>query len=124
MSAGMQAADKLWQIDPVAAAQALGPVATDKLHSWQGLRGPFTPEAIAKNLNSVNDPALAKVREDNRKAAMTETDSLKPDDIAYKLGTSLGIPILSRVAGIFNDATPAIPYDANAAAVMVVDYRA
>jgi hypothetical protein len=122
MLAGMQAAEKLWTIDPTAAEQALGASAADKLHSWQGLKGMFSPQEIAANLNAITDPTMAKVRDENRKAAMTETVSLSPSDMAYKLGT--GWPLLNTVTGNITGATPNIPFDANAASVMVSDYRA
>lgn len=122
MAAGMAAADKLWRIDP-AAAEGAFKSAIDKLHVWQGLKDSFTNDEIAKNINSAKDPALVKVREENRKAGLDETSSVTPGDMAYKLGTSWGIPIVSRVANLVTGATPAVSFDPNAASSLVYDYR-
>lgn len=123
MAAGMAAADKLWRASPADAQTALGAAAITKLQAWQALKGSFAPQELAERLNASDDPSTLKAREAAKEAADKETTSLAPGDIAYKMGTSWGIPILSRVANVVTGATPAVPFDSIKGGELVADYR-
>jgi hypothetical protein len=118
MSAAMQAADKLWRNSPTDAEAALGSAAMTKLQAWQALQGNFTPPEIAERLNASDDPSTLKAREAAKDQAETETKSLTPADMAYKLGT--GFPLVGRFTG----ATPNVPFDSIKGGELVNDYRA
>lgn len=124
MSAAMAAADKLWRASPADASEALGPAAITKLQAWQGLKGSFGSTELAERLNAADEPSTLKARQDAKEAAEKETASLKPDDMAYKLGSSWGIPIVSRIANLVTGATPAAPFDSIKGGELVADYRA
>lgn len=123
MSAAMQAADKLWRTNPADAKEALGDAAITKMQAWQGLRGTFNDAEIAERINASDDPSKVKARQEVKEEAEKETASLKPEEIAYKLGSSWGIPIVSRLANVVTGATPAVPYDGITARELTADYR-
>lgn len=122
MTAAMAAADKLWRTNPADAKEALGEAAITKLQAWQGLKGSFSSPELAEKLNASDEPATLKARQEAKDAAETETKSLAPTDIAYKLGSSWGIPLVSRVANVVTGATPAIPFDSIKAGELKADY--
>lgn len=124
MGAAMAAADKLWQASPSAAKEALGADAITKLQAWQGLKDTFSPAELAERLNMADDPSTAKARELAQEQAAKETDKLTPADMAYKLGSSFGIPVLSSLANPITGATPAVPYDSIKGGALVADYKA
>jgi len=124
MAAGMAAADKLWRSNPADAQDALGSAAITKLQAWQGLKDSFTPVELAERLNVSDSPSTTKARAEAKEAAEKEVSILTPGDMAYKLGTSWGIPILSRVANVVTGATPAVPFDSIKGGELVADYRA
>lgn len=124
MTAAMSAADKLWRANPADASEALGPAAITKLQAWQGLKGSFGSAELAERLNASDDPSTLKAREVAKEEAEKETKPLKADDIAYKLGTSWGIPLVSRVTNLVTGATPAAPFDSIKGGELVADYNA
>lgn len=124
MSAAMAAADKLWRDDPTGAKEALGDAAITKLQAWQGLKDSFTSEELALRLNASDDPSTRKARQEAKEAAEKEVEKLTPGDMAYKMGTSLGIPIVSRIANVVTGATPNVPFDSIKGGELVADYRA
>ncbi len=124
MTAAMAAADKLWRANPADAKDALGDAAITKLQAWHGLKDSFSAPELAERLNAADEPSTLKARTDAKEAAEKETATLTPSDVAYKLGTSWGIPILSRVANLVTGATPAVPFDSIKGGELVADYRA
>lgn len=124
MSTAMSVVDKLWRENAAQAKSVLGDAAITKLQAWQGLKGSFNATELAERLNASDDPSTLKARTDAKEAAETETAKLTPADMAYKLGTSWGIPILSRVANVVTGATPAVPFDSIKGGELVNDYRA
>lgn len=124
MTAAMGAADKLWRANPAEAQTALGGAAITKLQAWQALQGSFNSAELAERLNASDDPSTVKAREVAKEAAEKETSTLTPGDMAYKMGTSMGIPIVSRVANVVTGATPNVPFDSIKGSEMVADYRA
>lgn len=117
MSAAMQAADKFWRDNPTEAEGAFGKSAMTKLQAWQGMRGQFNSTEIAERLNASDEPSTLKAREAARDAAETETKSLTPADMAYKLGT--GFPLIGRLTG----STPSAPFGGIKGDELVADYR-
>ncbi|MCK1445429.1 hypothetical protein IVB43_23880 [Bradyrhizobium sp. 48] len=117
MSAAMQAADKLWRAEPMAAEAALGKDGVTRMQAWQGLQGSFNAAEIAERLNASDDPSTRKARQEAREAAETETKAMTPADMAYKLGT--GLPLIGRLTG----STPAAPFDGIKGGELVADYR-
>jgi hypothetical protein len=67
---------------------------------------------------------VAEARNEAIKEANKETLGLTPADMAYKLGSSWGIPILSSLANPITGATPSAPFDSIKGGAMVADYRA
>ncbi len=124
MSAAMSVADGIWRADAANAESKLGGAAVTRLQAWQALRSSFSGPELAERLNASDDPSTVTARADAKKAAEKETENLKPEDMAYKLGTSWGIPILSRLANPLTGATPAVPYDSIKGGELVADYRA
>lgn len=124
MTSAMSVVDKIWRDNAVEAETKLGPAAITRLQAWQGLKDSFGPVELAEKLNASDEPSTLQARKDAKEAAETETKSLTPGDMAYKLGTSWGIPILSRVANVVTGATPAIPFDSIKGGEMVADYKA
>lgn len=124
MAAGMDAADKLWRANPADAQNALGAAAITKLQAWQGLKDSFSPAELAERLNAADEPSTVKARAEAKEAAEKETSTLTPGDMAYKMGTSWGIPLLSRVANVVTGATPNVPFDSIKGGELVADYRA
>jgi hypothetical protein len=123
MSAAMQAADKLWRTSPADAKEALGDAAITKMQAWQGLRGTFTPAEIAERINASDDPSRLAARKEAKEAAEIEAGKMTPGEMAYKLGTSWGIPIVSRVTNLITGATPSVPFDSIKGGELVADYR-
>lgn len=117
MSSAMQAVDKLWRESPADAEATFGKAALTKLQAWQGLRGTFNAAEIAERLNASDDPSTRKAREEARDAAETETKSMTPADMAYKLGS--GWPGIGRLTG----STPSAPFDGIKGGELVADYR-
>jgi muramidase (phage lysozyme) len=124
MSVAMGVADKLWRDNPADAKETLGDSAITKLQAWQGLRGTFNAVELAEKLNMSDEPSTLKAREAAKEAAETETKALTPSDMAYKLGTSWGIPLVSRVINLATGATPSAPFDAIKGGELAADYRA
>jgi hypothetical protein len=124
MTASMSAADKLWRANPADAKDALGDAAITKLQAWQGLKGSFNSAELAEKLNASEEPSTLAARKAAKEAAETETANLRPDDMAYKLGSSWGIPLVSRVANLVTGATPAAPFDSIKGGELVADYKA
>lgn len=124
MTAAMSAADKLWRTNPADAKEALGDAAITKLQAWQGLKGSFGAAELAEKLNMADEPSTLKARQAAKEEAETETKTLTAADMAYKLGTSWGIPIVSRVANLVTGATPAVPFDGIKAGELLADYNA
>lgn len=131
MSAANSVVDALWRVNPAMAENLFGARAIDKLHAWQGMKDSFSTEEIAQNLNAPRDPNAVRVREEARKAALTETEKLSPADVAYKLGAGSwlggGAPPMSALPRYA--ATPGtasqfryVP-DGMAAGVLRDDYR-
>jgi muramidase (phage lysozyme) len=123
MSTAMGVADRLWRDNPADAKETLGDSAITKLQAWQGLRGTFNATELAERLNAADDPSTLKARKEAEKQADTESDKMTPANVAYQLGTSWGIPILSRVANVVTGATPNAPFDSITAGAMRADYR-
>lgn len=123
MTAAMSVVDKSWRDNAANAETKFGPAAITKLQAWQGLRDSFGAAELAEQLNASDLPSTLKARTEAKDAAEKETSSLGPADMAYKLGTSLGIPILSRVANVVTGATPAPPFDSITGGALVADYR-
>lgn len=123
MSTAMSVVDKLWRDNASEAESTLGAPAITKLQAWQGLKGSFNAVELAERLNASDDPSTTTARKAAKEAADAETEKLKPDDMAYKLGTSWGIPILSRVANVVTGATPSAPFDSITGGALVADYR-
>lgn len=124
MTAAMSAADKLWRANATDAKDALGDAAITKLQAWQGLKGSFGSVELAEKLNASDEPSTLKAREEAKEAAEKEAKTLTPADMAYKLGTSWGIPLVSRAANLVTGATPAVPFDSIKGGELVADYRA
>jgi hypothetical protein len=117
MSAGMAAVDKLWRTNPADAQATFGASAITKLQAWQALKDSFSAPELAERLNAADDPSTKKARDEAKEAAETETKSLTPSDMAYKMGT--GWPGIGRLTG----STPAAPFDSIKGGEMVADYR-
>jgi muramidase (phage lysozyme) len=124
MTSAMSVVDKLWRDNPATAEDKLGKPAITRLQAWQGLKDSFSPQELAERLNAADDPSTLKARQDARDAAEKETTTLKPADMAYKLGTSWGVPIVSWAVNPITGATPAAPFDSIKGGEMVADYRA
>jgi muramidase (phage lysozyme) len=124
MTAGMSMVDKIWRDNAANAEGKFGSAAVTRLQAWQALRDSFNPVELAERLNASDDPSTLKAREEAKDAAEKEVKTLTPADMAYKLGTSWGIPIVSRVANVVTGATPAVPFDSIKGGELVADYRA
>ena len=124
MSTAMSVVDKLWRDNAADAEKALGNPAITKLQAWQALKGSFGAVELAENLNRSDDPSTLKAREEAKEAAEKEVKALNPADMAYRLGTSWGIPLVSRVANVVTGATPAVPFDGITAGALKADYVA
>ena len=123
MSTAMSVVDKLWRDNAADAEETLGGAAITKLQAWQGLRGTFTAPELAERLNASDDPSTISARKAAKEEAEKETDKLKPADMAYKLGTSWGIPLVSRAANLITGATPSAPFDSIKGGELVADYK-
>jgi len=124
MSTAMSVVDRLWRDNAAEAEKTLGAPAITKLQAWQALKGSFNGPELAEKLNMSDDPSTAKAREEAKTAAEAETKSMTPSDMAYKLGSSWGIPLLSRIANVVTGATPAVPFDSITGGALVADYKA
>lgn len=124
MTAAMGVVDKMWRDNPADAEDTFKKDSITKLQAWQGLQGVYTPAELAEILNKADDPHTATSRNKLREDAEKETTNITPGDIAYKLGSSWGIPLISSVANVVTGATPNVPFNAVAAGGMVAEYRA
>lgn len=117
MSAAMSVVDKFWRDNAAKAEDRFGAAAITRLQAWQGLADSFNPAELAERLNASDDPATLKARTEAKDAAETETKSMGPADMAYKLGT--GWPAIGRLTG----STPSAPFDSITGGALVADYR-
>jgi muramidase (phage lysozyme) len=124
MTQAMAFVDKYWRDNAANAETKFGAAAVTKLQAWQGLADSFSPTEMAERLNASDDPSTVAARKVAEKAANSETEKLTPADMAYKMGTSWGIPVLSSVANVVTGATPAVPFDSIKGGQMVADYKA
>jgi muramidase (phage lysozyme) len=117
MSAAMSVVDKSWRDNAAQAESRFGSAAITRLQAWQGLADSFSAPELAERLNASDDPATLKARTEAKDAAETETKSMGPADMAYKLGT--GWPAIGRLTG----STPAAPFDSITGGALVAEYR-
>lgn len=123
MVSAMAFADKVWRENAATAESKFGSAAITRLQAWQALKDSFNPAELAEKLNASDDPSTIKAREDAKEQAEKETKGLTPSDMAYKLGTSMGIPIVSRIANVVTGATPAVPFDSIKGGELVADFK-
>jgi hypothetical protein len=123
LNAGMSTLDSLWRADPVGFKSTWGQGGTmDRLQTWQSWRDSHSPAEIADRFKQADDPAFEKARDTLRDTAKTENKKITPDDIAYQMGTSLGIPVVSRLANYVTGATPSVPSDALQAGALKAEF--
>lgn len=123
MTAGFGALDRMWRTDPWGFQATFGEGSLTHLQAWQGLKDSFSPAEIAERLNRADDPSVATARTRIAKEVDDELKNFKPGDVAYQMGTSFGIPLLSTVANPFTGATPPVPADSVSANAMLADYE-
>lgn len=121
--AGMMTLDKLWSTNAPEFDKTYGEATLTRMLAWKGLQA-LTPQERVERLNKADDPFMAEGRAKMAKAVEKEFESWTPADVAYQLGTSAGIPLLSRAVNPVTQATPAAPVDGAAAFAMQAQFEA
>lgn len=122
MDVGGQAMDRLWSTNEADFKKTYGDGALTRLMAWKGLSA-LTSAERTERLNKADDPFSAKSRKDIGEAADTKYKTWSADDVAYQLGTSWGVPLLSRAANLVTHATPGAPIDGVAAGAMKAEFE-
>lgn len=81
LTAGMQALDAAFRLDPLGFKSAFGGETLTRLQTWQGLRGSLTPAEIVERFRRADDPAFTEARAALTKLADKETDKVTPDSV-------------------------------------------
>lgn len=123
MTVGMMALDKMWTANAQDFEKDYGEHTLTRLLAWKGLQA-LTPEMQVERLNKADDPFTSAARGEAAKRADTAFASMTPSDVAYQLGSSFGIPLVSRIANPFTQATPAAPVDPIKADAMAAEFKA
>lgn len=121
-AAGMNTLATLWKTHPAEFEHIYGGSTLERLMAYRGLQGSLTAPEVIERLNKADDPATTKARKDVAEAVDTEFKTWKPEDVAYQLGSSWGIPgtqFIGRAIG----SIPAVSSDPIAAGEMKFDFE-
>lgn len=122
MSVGMSSLDREWRTDPVGFAKDFGADAVKRMQTWQTWKDSASATEIVERFKRADDPAFAAARKNLGEQADEELKKIKPADVAYQMGTSWGIPVLSWAVNPLTGATPAVPTDNVQAAVLKAEF--
>ena len=122
MNAGMSELDQQWRSHPDTFEQTYKGDTLKRLQTWQAWKDSSSAADIVERFKRADDPSFAAARKNLEEEADKELKKWKPDDVAYAMGTSWGIPILSRMANVVTGATPNIPADGIQAGVLKAEF--
>jgi hypothetical protein len=108
MTAAFSALDVLWRKDAVGFAKNFSSD-VEMFHAWLGLRTFMTAEDMAVRFNEANEPSKIAEREKTTAAAKKETKGWTPSDVAYQMGSAMGIPGTGFISRNITGSTPSEP---------------